>query len=61
MGQRGLSASAPWFTGHSFGSAPTGRFLIAVFDEWVRRDVGRVFVQLFDIALGVWQQYVLFM
>jgi uncharacterized protein len=31
-----------------------GRFLIAVFDEWVRRDVGRVFVQLFDISLGVW-------
>lgn len=31
-----------------------GRFLIAVFDEWVRHDVGRMFVQLFDIALGVW-------
>lgn len=31
-----------------------GRFLIGVFDEWVRRDVGRVFVQLFDIALGAW-------
>jgi uncharacterized protein len=31
-----------------------GQFLIAVFDEWVRHDVGRVFVQLFDIALGVW-------
>ena len=31
-----------------------GEFLIAVFDEWVRRDVGRVFVQIFDVALGVW-------
>ena len=31
-----------------------GQFLIAVFDEWVRRDIGRVFVQLFDICLGVW-------
>jgi uncharacterized protein len=31
-----------------------GQFLIAVFDEWVRHDVGRVFVQLLDIALGVW-------
>jgi len=31
-----------------------GDFLIAVFDEWVRRDVGRVFVQIFDVALGVW-------
>ncbi|HEY8484134.1 MAG TPA: anaerobic sulfatase maturase, partial [Longimicrobiales bacterium] len=31
-----------------------GRFLIAVFDEWVRRDVGRVFVQMFDVALANW-------
>ena len=28
-----------------------GPFLIAMFDEWVRCDFGRVFVQLFDIAL----------
>lgn len=31
-----------------------GRFLISIFDEWVRRDVGRVYVQIFDVALGVW-------
>ena len=31
-----------------------GRFLIAVFDEWVRKDVGKVFVQMFDAALGSW-------
>ncbi len=31
-----------------------GRFLIEVFDEWVAQDVGKVFVQLFDVALGVW-------
>lgn len=31
-----------------------GRFLIEVFDEWVRRDVGRVFVQVFDQALSAW-------
>lgn len=31
-----------------------GRFLIAIFDEWVRRDVGKVFVQGFDSALGSW-------
>ena len=29
-----------------------GRFLIDIFDEWVRRDVGRVYVQLFDVTLG---------
>lgn len=31
-----------------------GRFLIGVFDEWVRHDVGRVFVQIFDVALATW-------
>ncbi len=31
-----------------------GRFLIDVFDEWVRRDVGQVFVQMFDAALASW-------
>ncbi|HVW30081.1 MAG TPA: radical SAM protein [Polyangiaceae bacterium] len=36
----------------SVGAEQFGRFLIAVFDEWVRRDVGKVFVQTFDGALG---------
>lgn len=31
-----------------------GRFLIDIFDEWVRRDVGQVFVQSFDAALANW-------
>jgi len=31
-----------------------GRFLCTVFDEWVRRDVGEVFVQHFDTALAAW-------
>lgn len=31
-----------------------GRFLCAVYDEWVRQDVGRVFVQLFDATLANW-------
>lgn len=31
-----------------------GEFLVQIFDEWVRRDVGRVFVQLFDVALANW-------
>jgi serine-type anaerobic sulfatase-maturating enzyme len=31
-----------------------GGFLCDVFDRWVRRDVGRVFVQHFDVALGAW-------
>jgi len=31
-----------------------GRFLNAVFDEWVVADVGEVFVSMFDSALGSW-------
>jgi len=31
-----------------------GRFMNSVFDEWVRQDVGRVFVQHFDVTLGVY-------
>lgn len=31
-----------------------GNFLCAIFDDWVRCDVGKVFVQLFDVALGNW-------
>jgi uncharacterized protein len=31
-----------------------GQFLIAIFDEWVKRDVGKVYVQHFDSALANW-------
>jgi len=33
-----------------------GEFLVKIFDQWVRRDVGRIYVQLFDTALGKWLQ-----
>lgn len=29
-----------------------GEFLCAIFDEWVKHDVGRTYVQLFDVTLG---------
>lgn len=38
----------------SVSGADYGQFLISVFEEWVRHDVGNVFVQIFDVALGVW-------
>jgi uncharacterized protein len=31
-----------------------GRFLTAIFDEWVRHDVGRVYVQTFEAAIRNW-------
>jgi uncharacterized protein len=31
-----------------------GAFLVAIFDEWVARDVGSVFIQLFESALASW-------
>jgi serine-type anaerobic sulfatase-maturating enzyme len=31
-----------------------GKFLIAIFDEWVKTDVGKVYVQHFDSALANW-------
>jgi uncharacterized protein len=31
-----------------------GKFLCAVFDTWVREDVGKYFVQIFDVALESW-------
>jgi uncharacterized protein len=41
-------------TERSIQPAQYGRFLIKIFDEWVKRDVGRVFVQSFDAALANW-------
>jgi uncharacterized protein len=41
-------------TGRSVSAAQWGRFLIGVFDEWVRRDVGSTYVQMFDAALASW-------
>ncbi len=41
-------------TAWSVDPAAYGEFLVAVFDEWVRRDVGKVFVQQFDVALESW-------
>jgi uncharacterized protein len=43
------AASARSVTGRQYGD-----FLIAIFDEWARRDVGKVFVQIFEEALSAW-------
>jgi uncharacterized protein len=38
-------------TNRSVGGEQYGRFLVDIFEEWVRHDVGRVYVQLFDVTL----------
>ncbi|HQE91191.1 MAG TPA: anaerobic sulfatase maturase [Anaerolineae bacterium] len=47
--QEGTALTASSVTARQYGD-----FLIGVFDEWVHHDVGRVFVQLFDVALAAW-------
>lgn len=41
-------------TERSVGAEAYGKFLIAIFDEWVKKDVGKVYVQHFDSALANW-------
>ncbi len=41
-------------SGRSVDPAAWGTFLSTIFDEWVVRDVGHVFVQMFDAALASW-------
>jgi len=38
-------------TERTVGAEQYGRFLVDVFEEWVRHDVGEVYVQLFDVTL----------
>jgi uncharacterized protein len=65
----GLAQDAPWrswrdrplyrqqgplVTDRSVTGEQYGAFLIGVFEEWVRRDIGEVYVQMFDVALANW-------
>lgn len=39
---------------YSISPEKWGSFLCAVFDEWIKEDVGRIFVQIFDSTLANW-------
>lgn len=41
-------------TERTVNSEKFGQFLIAIFEEWVKRDVGKTYVTTFDVALGSW-------
>ena len=36
----------------SVGPEQFGRFYISLFDHWKKRDIGRIFIQMFDVTLG---------
>jgi uncharacterized protein len=46
-------ASAAEVTDWSVRPEDYGSFLCAIFDEWVRRDVGRIYVQLFELQVAI--------
>ncbi len=50
-------AAPPELHPATVGAEDFGGFLVGVFDEWVKRDVGRIFVQHFDTALEAWVGY----
>ena len=60
----GLELSAPSVPAKANNTSPLtpwsvkpkdfGEFYVQIFDEWIRQDVGTVFVQFFDVALGNW-------
>jgi uncharacterized protein len=50
----GTANESPAVSPHSVQPLAFGRFLTAIFDQWVRRDVGTVFVNYFDNALAAW-------
>lgn len=56
MGADGLQTSGGHGELTEFSVTPQqwGDFLIAIFDEWVRHDVGSQFVQIFDSTLANW-------
>lgn len=54
-GERPLyTQSGSQVTDRTVNAEKYGEFLVAIFDEWISHDVGKIFVQMFDIALGAW-------
>ncbi len=55
-GQRlaGFPSEETPVTGFSVIPEAYGDFLIAVFDEWIRHDVGSIFINTFEAALAQW-------
>ncbi|MGB9372836.1 MAG: anaerobic sulfatase maturase [Jiangellales bacterium] len=52
--ERSHAPDGPPVVPYSVPADGYGQFLVEVFEEWVRHDVGDVFVQMFDVALAQW-------
>lgn len=44
-------------TSQSTGSRQWGRFLIGLFDDWLDKDVGEIFIQHIDVFLGLFMNF----
>jgi uncharacterized protein len=41
----------------SVGAKQYGKFLCEIFDQWVMSDIGKIFIQIFDVSLEAWLGY----
>ena len=53
-GRLATAGDSAELTPHSVTPEKWGEFLCRVFDRWVREDVGKIFVQIFDATLARW-------
>ncbi len=49
-----LTPESNMVTKRSTTAEQYGKFLVDVFEEWVKRDIAKVYVQMFDVALANW-------
>ncbi len=54
LGEAPESKDNPRMSQFAVPAEAYGEFLIKIFNEWIKRDVAKVYVQLFDVALGKW-------
>ena len=47
----------PQVSNRSVGARQYGKFLCEIFDEWVVSDIGKIFIQIFDVSLEAWLGY----
>jgi uncharacterized protein len=48
------SKASPRMSEFAVPAEAYGDFLVQIFNQWIKRDVGKTYVQLFDVALSKW-------